>query len=92
MGLPEEGAATTLADRLEQRSEQPPYVSDATMPTTLQPPPRESRLSISQDKALSLIPVYRAIQIISSAVSQLTIDVERNNARIAAPMLSLIHI
>ncbi|MBB1482499.1 phage portal protein [Tessaracoccus sp. MC1865] len=43
------------------------------------------RLQISQDQALSLIPVYRAIQIISSAVSQLTIDVERNKTQITPP-------
>lgn len=55
------------------------------MPSGIAPPPRVDRLQISQDKALSLIPVYRAIQIISSAVSQLTVDVERSGTQITPP-------
>lgn len=69
LGLPVIEAAERLADQGETRSE--------TMPEGIQPPSRSERLPISQDKALSLIPVYRALAIISSAVSQLTLDLWR---------------
>lgn len=55
------------------------------MPAAIAPPPRTDRLQISQDKALSLIPVYRAFSILSGAVSQLTLDTWRGQEAIRPP-------
>lgn len=82
LGLPTVEAVERLADHTETRSEAP---GDPAMPEGVRPPSRVDRLEVTQERALSLIPVYRAIQIISSAVSQLTIDVERDGSQIKAP-------
>lgn len=52
------------------------------MPPALQPPSRTSRLQISQERALTLVPVYRAFALISSAVSQLSIDLWRGEEQL----------
>lgn len=80
-GLPEVEAVERLADRMQTRSETPPEHGDGT--TGILPPARSSRLLMAQDRALSLIPVYRAFAIISGAVSQLTLDVWRGEEQIA---------
>lgn len=76
VGLPAGDRPEGLVDQptTETRSEVP---SEPPPPPALQPPSRASRLAISQDRALTLIPVYRAFSLISSAVSQLTIDLWR---------------
>ncbi len=83
LGLPVIEAAERLADQPTQtRSETTP---EGSTPTGVQPPPRESRLTIAQDRALSLIPVYRAFAILSSAVSQLSLDVWRGDEPLPNP-------
>lgn len=72
-GLPDTEAVERLADQQETRSEQP----QGSMPEGLAPPARSERTPISQDTAFTLIPVYRAMAIISGALSQLTLDVWR---------------
>lgn len=57
-----------------QRDTEPPAING---PQIL-PPPRLP-VSSAPERALSLIPVYRSISIISSAVSQLTIDLWRGD-------------
>lgn len=59
----------------ETRSETPPeWPSEVAVK-----PPARDRLPINQDKALTLIPVYRAFSLVSGAVSQLTIDLWRGD-------------
>ena len=83
LGLPVVEAAERLPD-LENRSETLPEPTVPSTPEALLPPARVSRLAISQDRALTLIPVYRAFSLISSAVSQLTIDLWRGEEQLKA--------
>lgn len=50
------------------------------------PPPRSDRIdTVSADLALGLDAVYRAFQLIATALGQLSLDVMRNGAEITAP-------
>lgn len=81
LGLPEIEGAERLPDP-QVRAEDPPELN----PPAIMPPARTpDRGTISQDKAFSLIPVYRAITIISGAVSQLTLDLWRGESPVPAP-------
>lgn len=82
LGLPVIEGAERLPDP-EQRSEAP--AEPPSTPEGITPPARSAIRTVTQDQAMSLIPVYRAVQIISSAVSQLTLDLWRGDVPVAAP-------
>lgn len=49
------------------------------------PPARTSEATITTESALGLDAVYRAVQILATAVAQLSIDVERHGGQIESP-------
>ena len=51
-------------------------------PTGVMPPTRDASASITQSQALGLEPVFRAVQILSTGVSQLTLDAYRGGAQL----------
>lgn len=65
---------------IEARSETPP--------DGVTPPPRSST-TVTADTALTIIDVYRAVQIHTTAAMQLPIDVERNGRVVDSPSLVL---
>lgn len=73
---------SSVADWLgiEARSETPPE--------GVTPPPR-STTTVTADTALTIVDVYRAVQIHTTAAMQLPIDVERNGRVIPSPSLVL---
>lgn len=56
----------------------------ADTPTGVLPPPRET-IDVTPSTALGLSAVYRAVSILSTGVSQMTLDVWRGDAPIGAP-------
>ncbi|MGC5584146.1 phage portal protein [Ornithinimicrobium sp. W1665] len=60
-------------------------IRSETTPEGVMPPARSDRLPITQAQALTLIPVYRAFSLISSAVSQLSLDLWRGEETIPSP-------
>lgn len=62
--------------------ETPATRSTKPAPPGVQPPARESRLELTASRAMTLIPVYRSVSIISSAVAQLTLDLWRGEDRV----------
>lgn len=73
-GLPVNEGVERLPDPTSQTraDETPPVLGPEILP-----PPRVATTSVSLDRSLSLIPVYRAVSIIATAVSSLTIDLWR---------------
>lgn len=59
-----------------------------SMPAGVTPPARSATARlVTTDEALTLPAVYRAVQIIATAVSQLSLDVERGGTQIETPAL-----
>ncbi|GMA34736.1 phage portal protein [Demequina litorisediminis] len=61
---------------------------DTETPEGVMPPRRSAASEVNTDTALSLVAVYRAVSILSTAASQLSLDVWRGREQIDTPLVA----
>lgn len=75
--------------RQPARREEPldPSPEGGHQPTGVTPPPRSASRNVSLTTAVSLVPVYRSLQILATVGGQLRLDAERNGREVPRPAL-----